>query len=64
MAHFLDDEEKMIDFMNLSKDEFLESYSYLTIGDWFDTYWCILGLAETVGKIERMNNTVREITGE
>lgn len=27
---FTDDEEKMVDFVRLSKDEFLESYSYLT----------------------------------
>lgn len=27
---FTDDEEKMVDFMNLTKEEFLESYSYLT----------------------------------
>ena len=27
---FTDDEEKMVDFFNLSKEEFLLSYSYLT----------------------------------
>lgn len=57
MAQFLDDREKMIDFMYLSKDRFLESYSYLTERDWFDTYCCVRGLTETVGKIERMNDT-------
>lgn len=30
LSDFLDDEEKMIDFIKLSKDEFLDSYSYLT----------------------------------
>lgn len=28
--HFLDDEEKMADFVFLTKEEFLASYSYLT----------------------------------
>ena len=27
---FCDDEEKMVDFFQLSKEEFLESYSYMT----------------------------------
>lgn len=30
LTHFADDEEKMIDFKILSKEEFLFSYSYLT----------------------------------
>lgn len=30
LKHFCADEEKMYDFCMLSKDEFLESYSYLT----------------------------------
>lgn len=29
-THFYNDKEKMIDFFGLSKEEFLESYSYLT----------------------------------
>ena len=29
-THFLNDEEKMKDFLILSKEEFLKSYSYLT----------------------------------
>ena len=28
--NFLDDEEKMKDFLNMGKDQFLDSYSYLT----------------------------------
>lgn len=28
--NFISDDEKMLDFINLSKDEFLQSYSYLT----------------------------------
>lgn len=27
---FYDDDEKMFDFVNLTKEEFLKSYSYLT----------------------------------
>ena len=34
---FTDDAEKMIDFVELTKDEFLESYSYLTEYDYFVT---------------------------
>jgi len=30
LTHFKDDEEKMEDFKNLTKEEFLNSYSYLT----------------------------------
>ena len=30
IVDFLDDEEKMADFVFLTKDEFLASYSYLT----------------------------------
>ena len=29
LTHFLDDEEKMIDFKNLTREEFLDTYSYL-----------------------------------
>lgn len=29
-ASFIDDEEKMVDFFILTKEEFLMSYSYLT----------------------------------
>ena len=35
---FLKDEEKMRDFRILSKDEFLNSYSYLTEEEYDDTY--------------------------
>ena len=37
LLHFANDEEKMIDFKNLTKEEFLESYSYLTEGEYEDT---------------------------
>lgn len=30
LSHFADDEEKMVDFKILTKEEFLFSYSYLT----------------------------------
>lgn len=35
---FADDEEKMHDFMVLSMEEFLESYSYLDVEDYYATY--------------------------
>ena len=31
---FIDDHDKMFDFLELSKDEFLASYSYLTEAEW------------------------------
>lgn len=34
---FIDDGEKMYDFFTLSKEEFLESYSYLTEEEWEST---------------------------
>ena len=34
---FIDDEEKMVDFLLLSKEQFLESYSYLNPEDWDET---------------------------
>lgn len=35
---FINDECKMVDFLILSKEEFLGSYSYLTSADWNATY--------------------------
>lgn len=35
---FLDDEEKMRDFICLTKEEFLASYSYLTEDEYDNTY--------------------------
>lgn len=34
---FADDKEKMRDFINLNQEEFLASYSYLTIEDYEET---------------------------
>ena len=44
--HFADDPEKMIDFKELDKDEFLRSYSYLTEEEYDNTYtlkWQVKG---------------------
>ncbi len=35
---FTDDKEKMVDFMILSKEDFLNSYSYLSEEEWVLTY--------------------------
>ena len=35
--YFIDDDEKMIDFRTMSKDEFLRSYSYLTEEEYDNT---------------------------
>ena len=39
---FTDDMNKMHDFMLLSKDEFLSSYSYLNEDDYYATYNVIM----------------------
>lgn len=36
--NFIDDKEKMKDFKELTKDEFLESYSYLTEEEYDNTH--------------------------
>lgn len=36
-ADFIDDEEKMYDFVRISKEEFLQSYSYLTEWEYDNT---------------------------
>jgi|TARA_R100001480_G_scaffold75741_2_gene86126 hypothetical protein len=35
---FCDDKEKMIDFFHLSKQDFLNSYSYINEKEWLLTY--------------------------
>ena len=35
---FIDDREKMVDFMMLSKEDFLKLYSYLSEEEWVLTY--------------------------
>ena len=37
-ADFLDDEEKMRDFIYLTKEEFLSSYSYLTEDEYNNSF--------------------------
>lgn len=37
-SSFLSDPEKMHDFIILSMEEFLSSYSYLTVEDYYATY--------------------------
>lgn len=37
MAQFTDDKEKMLDLLRLTKDEFLDSYSYLDEQEYLDT---------------------------
>lgn len=50
-AHpFLDDEEKMIDFRALTKEEFLESYSYLTEAEYDATAEALVQAEKPVEK--------------
>lgn len=35
--NFIDDKDKMFDFIHLSKNEFLKSYSYITKEEWENT---------------------------
>ena len=46
---FIDDECKMVDFLALNKDEFLNSYSYLTSDDWNATYAKVLEILAEQG---------------
>ena len=47
---FVGDEEKMLDFIELSKEEFLASYSYLTDWEYEATKRRMLGLAKEATK--------------
>lgn len=51
---FLDDEEKMVDFLLLNKDEFLRSYSYMTEEEWDMTYDRVLDLVKFTVAFERV----------
>lgn len=53
-ASFLSDNEKMHDFITLSMDEFLESYSYLTEGDYYATYDDLMELLDETFLLERI----------
>ena len=45
-ADFLDDKEKMRDFIYLTKEEFLSSYSYLTEDEYDNTYERVMEIQE------------------
>lgn len=76
MATFLDDTEKMVDFLQLPKEEFLKSYSYLTeqeyeeTAEYFnsnraETLACMMRIAENM-YIEELNdrNTGMSVSSE
>jgi hypothetical protein len=44
---FCDDAEKMVDFFQLSKEEFLKSYSYMTEEEWLSTALKMMARATT-----------------
>tara|TARA_R100001440_G_scaffold71098_1_gene93912 strand:- start:128 stop:313 length:186 start_codon:yes stop_codon:yes gene_type:complete len=43
---FTDDKEKMVDFMILSKEDFLNSYSYLSEEEWVLTHNKIMQITD------------------
>lgn len=45
MTDFISDYDKMWDFIDLSKEEFLESYSYITEAEYLLTKYRVLELA-------------------
>ena len=47
---FIDDKEKMVDFLQLGKEEFLKNYSYLTENDWNFTAMDVLKKCNIVEK--------------
>lgn len=44
MWNFVDDEEKMHDFLTLSMEDFLLSYSYLEEEDYYATYHEVMSM--------------------
>lgn len=62
-APFLDDNEKMVDFVMLSKEEFLASYSYLTEEEYDMTAEAVIKAAEKIsaeGKITRASKKAED----
>ena len=53
--NFCDDTEKMVDFINLSKEEFLESYSYLTEEEYEATKLYVLTMLHYVFHVIKPN---------
>jgi len=51
---FTDDKEKMVDFMILSKEDFLNSYSYLSEEEWVLTYNKIVQITDRRRKIKNV----------
>ena len=51
---FIDDREKMVDFMMLSKEDFLNSYSYLSEEEWVLTYNKIVKITDRMRKIKNV----------
>ncbi len=51
---FLADHEKMHDFMLLSMEEFLETYSYLNIKDYMATYDDLMSMSIDFGNVNKM----------
>ena len=51
---FTDDKEKMVDFMILSKEDFLNSYSYLSEEECVLTYNKIVKITDRMRKIKNV----------
>ena len=51
---FTDDKEKMVDFMILSKEDFLNSYSYLSEEEWVLTYNKIMQITDRMRNIKNV----------
>ena len=51
---FTDDKEKMVYFMILSKEDFLNSYSYLSEEEWVLTYNKIVKITDRMRKIKNV----------
>ena len=47
---FCDDAEKMHDFLTLSMEDFLKSYSYLDVRDYYATYDRLMFFSQQCGK--------------
>ena len=62
-GNFIDDAEKMRDFKELSKEEFLASYSYLTEAEYDNTMEIFKRLPKEQKQTKRLEITIESTSG-
>ena len=64
---FINDDAKMVDFLLLSREEFLESYGYIKPEDWNATYVDMLNMLMDKGhmvEVEDVEICMYSVSGE